>query len=426
MARVIRKRWPTDLSAPTRRDARGCEYEAYLPDALARRAILLDGDVAADVADAEAALTKLNVQASSLVDTEALARLLLRAESVASSKIEGLEVDPRRLLRAEAAREFGDEPPDVTAVEVLGNIDAMQHGIESIHTGDLISVELILQIHKRLLRGSHLEDQGGQLRNLQNWIGGSDYNPCSASFVPAPPEEVEQLIEDLVEFCNEDSLPAVAQAAIAHAQFETIHPFVDGNGRTGRSLIHLVLRRRGLATRVNPPVSLILATHAKDYIGGLTAMRYRGRSSSSDAHNGINLWVSRFAGACRRAVDDAEQFELRAQAIEQEWRDRLGRVRANSATDLLLRQLVGAPVITVKSAALLILRSTVQTNDAVNRLVEAEILRQITVGRRNRAFEAPAIVDAFNDLERQLASPGGDTRTLRPSRPVPRRRTVVR
>ena len=121
-----------------------------------------------------------------------------------------------------------------------------------------------------------------------------------------------------------------------------------------------------------------------------------------------------------------EQFELRAQAIEQEWRDRLGRVHAKSASDLLLRQLIGAPVITVKSAALLILRSTVQTDDAVNRLVEAEILRQITVGRRNRAFEAPAIVDAFTDVERQLASPGGDTRSSRPARPVPRRRTVVR
>jgi Fic family protein len=426
MARFIRKRWLSDLSAPIRRDARGCEYEAYLPDTLARRSILLEGEVAADVADAEAALTKLNVQASSLVDTEALARLLLRAESVASSKIEGLEVGPRRLLRAEAAREFGDEPSDVTAAEILGNIDAMQQGIECIHTGGSISVELTLQIHKWLLRGSHLEDQGGQFRKAQNWVGGGDYNPCGASFVPPPPEEVEELMMDLVEFCNEDSLPAVAQAAIAHAQFETIHPFIDGNGRTGRTLIHLVLRRRGLATRVDPPVSLILATHAKDYIAGLTAMRYRGRSSSRNAHNGINLWVSRFAGACRRAVDDAEQFELRAQAIEQEWRGRLGRVRAHSAADLLLRQLVGAPVITVKSAASLISRSTVQTNDAVNRLVEAEVLKQITVGRRNRAFEASAIVDAFADLERQLASPGGDTRSSRPARPVPRQRTVAR
>jgi len=422
MARVIRKRWPSDLSAPSRHDARGCEYEAYVPDALAGRAISLDGEVAADVADAEAALAKLNVQASSLVDTEALARLLLRAESVASSKIEGLEVGPRRLLRAEAARQFGDETTDVTATEVLGNIDAMVHGIDSVHPGDQITVDLILQIHKRLLVGSRLEEHGGQFRGVQNWIGGSDYNPCTASFIPPPHEKVKDLVADLVAFCNEDSLPAVAQAAIAHAQFETIHPFVDGNGRTGRTLIQLVLRRRGVATRINPPVSLILATRAKDYISGLTATRYRGSAISAEARSGINLWVGRFAGACTRAVSDAEEFEQRVQMIEQNWRSQLGKVRAKSATDLLLRQLVGAPVITVKSAAALTSRSTVQTNEAVKRLVDADVLAQITVGRRNRAFEARDIVDAFTDLERQLGSPDADTRVSRPSRPVPRRR----
>jgi Fic family protein len=95
----------------------------------------------------------------------------------------------------------------------------------------------------------------GHIRAAQNWIGGSSYNPCSAAFVPPPPELVHDLLDDLCHFCNDDSLPAVAQAAMAHAQFETIHPFVDGNGRTGRALVHFVLRTRGLATRVLPPIS---------------------------------------------------------------------------------------------------------------------------------------------------------------------------
>lgn len=103
------------------------------------------------------------------------------------------------------------------------------------------------------------ENHGGRLRTLQNWIGGSAYNPCSAEFVPPPPEAVSGLLDDLVAFCNDDALPALAQAAIAHAQFET-HFFVDGNRRTGRVLIHLVLRRRGLGLRVLAPVSLVLAT----------------------------------------------------------------------------------------------------------------------------------------------------------------------
>src|SRR5271166_4970071 len=156
MARVIRRRWASDLSAPSRRDRRGCEYEAYAPDLLVGRKITLDGDVAADVADAEAAIARLNVEATRLVDTEALARILLRAESVASSKIEGLEIGPRRLLRAEAARNLKEDPADVTAAEVLANIDAMVHAIDGVHVGDGITIDLLLRIHQRLLAGTRL------------------------------------------------------------------------------------------------------------------------------------------------------------------------------------------------------------------------------------------------------------------------------
>jgi Fic family protein len=304
-------------------------------------------------------------------------------------------------LRAEAARDLGDDL-DVTATEVLGTIDALVAGIQTITEGSPITVELLFDMHRRLLAGSRLVEHGDHLRDVQNWIGGTDYNPCSAVFVPPPPEVVGDLMGDLVAFCNEESLPMVAQAALAHAQFETIHPFVDGNGRIGRALIQLVFRRRGLTRRVLPPVSLVLASWSKDYVSGLAATRYRGPATSRTAHEGMHLWVGRFASACTRAVADAETFEQRARAIETEWRQRLDRVRARSATELLLRALVGAPIVTVNSASDLIHRSFVQTNEAVGRLVDAGILNQVTVGRRNRAFEAPDIITAFTDLERQL------------------------
>ncbi|HQU00802.1 MAG TPA: Fic family protein [Acidimicrobiales bacterium] len=422
MSRVIRRRWISSHEGRSRKDNRGCEYEAYVPDMLVGRNFMIDGEVAADIADAEAAIARLNVEATSLVDTEALARILLRAESVASSRIEGLEIGARRLLRAEAARVLGDDPSDITAVEVLANIDAMVYGIDAVGPGDLVTVELLLEIHRRLMIGTRLEEYGGRFREKQNWIGGSAYNPCSAAFVPPPPEYVEGLIVDLVAFSNEDSLPAVAQAAIAHAQFETIHPFVDGNGRTGRALVHLILRRRGVAPRILPPVSLVLATWAQDYIDGLTASRYRGPAISKGASEGINLWIGRFATACKRAVDDATTFEQHARRIESSWRERLGRVRARSAADLLLGVLVGAPVVTVNGAAEIVGRSFIQTNEAIQRLVDAGILKQVTVGRRNRAFEAPEIIAAFTELERQLASPDGDTLTSEPVRTVPRRK----
>jgi Fic family protein len=424
MSELLNRHWRSQLtgSGVSRRERRSCEYAAYLPDPLVGRRFTLEGEVAADVVDAEAVIARLNAEATALVDTEALARILLRAESVASSRIEGLEIGARHLLHAEAVRSMREPSSDVAASEVLGNIDAMLYGVERIGLGDEITVETLLEIHRRLLAGTRLEAHGGSFRDVQNWIGGSDYNPCSADYVPPPPETVPVFMDDLCAFCNADDLPAVAQAAIAHAQFETIHPFVDGNGRTGRAIIHLVLRRRGLALRVLPPVSLVLATSAQDYLGGLTASRYIGPPSSSEASAGVNAWVATFAGACIRSVADATAFESRAATLEERWRERLGRVRANSATDLLLHRLAGVPVLTVESTATLLGRTFKPANEAIQRLVEVGILRQTTIGRRNRAFEAPEIIEAFNDLERQLASPAGDTLTSPPVRVVPRRR----
>ena len=419
MSRVIHRHWQP-IQMPRRVAGRlTCDYDAYCPDLLTGRHFTLEGDVAADVADAETAITRLNAQASALADTEGLARLLLRAESVASSRIEGLEIGARRLLRAEAARGLGEPTRDVTAAEVLGNIDAMSAAISEIEPAGLISVDTLLAFHRRLLENTWQSRYAGQLREKQNWIGGSEYNPCSAVFVPPPHELIPELVEDLCAFCNTESLPAVVQAAIAHAQFETIHPFADGNGRTGRALIQLILRRRGLATQVLPPISLVLATWAKDYVDGLAATRYRGPAKGKDAQAGLNLWAGRFSGACQRAVHDAASFEERIRQIQEEWRVRLGRVRSNSATDLLINSLPGVPVLTVAGAASLVGRSYPQANVAIERLLAAEILTQVTVGRPNRAFEAREIINAFTDLERQLASPDGDTLTSEVARPVP-------
>ena len=423
MSKVVKRRWESAYaSGLPRRDRASCDYEAYVPDLLVRRVIRLDGDVAADVADAETAVARFDAKAIALADTEALARLLLRAESVASSRIEGLEVGGRRLLQAEAAAAIGEDAGDVTATEALRNIAAMTWAVGVVQPNDDITVEHLLEAHRRLLEGTRLSEYGGRIRDVQNWIGGSSYNPCSASFVPPPEDEVADFLADLCAFCNSDDLPAIVQAALAHAQFETIHPFVDGNGRIGRALIHLVLRRRGLATRVLPPISLVLATMSRDYVSGLTSTRYLGEPSSEEATAGLNQWVALFATACRRAIADAETFEERVGQLQGQWRERLGRVRVNSAVDLLVRALPGAPILTVSGAAELIGRTFQATNEAIGRLAEADVLHQVNVGRRNRAFEAPDLIKTFTDLERQLASPTRDARSTTPTRPVPHRR----
>lgn len=422
MATLKRNRWVTEaVSGLPRADRLSCDYHAYVPDLLADRSVTLSGEVAADVADAETALARLDARAGALTDTEALARLLLRAECVASSRIEGLEIGPRRLLRAEAARQMGVVSADLTAEEVLGNIDAMREALDAAERDEVVTRQTILSIHRCLLKDTRLAEHAGRIRQEQNWIGGSPYNPCSAAFVPPPPEMVPNLMDDLAEFCNQDLLPAVVQAAIAHVQFETIHPFVDGNGRAGRALVHLILRRRGLSRQVQPPISLVLATRARDYIYGLTSFRHVGSPESEAAHQGLNEWVGIFAAACVRATDDAEAFERQCLEIEAEWRRQLGTVRRGSSVDLLLRLLPGTPIFTVKTAMAMLDRSKPQVNAAIARLEGAGVVKQVTVGRRNRAFEARHVIDAFTNLERQLGSPVGDTAASPPSRPVPAR-----
>ena len=148
-------------------------------------------------------------------------------------------VGGKRLLRADAARQMGEKARDVTAAEILANIDAMVWGVATVDPGGRITVETVQEVHRRLMADSRIQDHGCSIRTVQNWIGGSGHNPCSAAFVPPPPEDVPTLMDDLLPFCNDDGLSPLVQTAIAHAKFETIHPFVDGNGRAGRALIHL-------------------------------------------------------------------------------------------------------------------------------------------------------------------------------------------
>jgi len=420
MAELIRRRWDPRFQGLTRRDRQGCDYDAYLPDPLAGWDLTLPGDVAADMADAETAIRELNQAGTTHVSLEGLTRYLLRAESVGSSKIEGLDAGIRRLVEAEALLAEGGAAADRVAVEVLGNIASMESAVALAAEAREITLADLLGIHRVLMERSPAPELAGVFRQEQNWIGGSSYNPCSASFVPPPAEHVRGLIEDLTAYVNGDEHPALIQAAIAHAQFETIHPFADGNGRAGRALIHIILRRRGLTPVFVPPISLILATRSDDYISGLTAFRHLGPVDSPDRSTAAHAWLRTFAGAALQACNDAQAYASRIKNLVEHWRASLGAIRQGSAVDLLLGILPGVPLITVSAAARLIGRSDVAAGSAVNRLAAAGILVQRNLGRqRSRVFEAPEVLDLFTSRCRVLASPGGDTTTAPPVRPVP-------
>jgi Fic family protein len=408
MPRYEARSWPADPSAPGgRAERRAFSYRAFVPHPVGELQLPLPSSVAAAVSTAERAVDALNRDPPRVANLEVLARRLLCAESVASSRIEGLVLSHRRLARAEA-----EEPDarDETARSVLGNVVAMERAVLLGAGANPLRLKDVLEIHRRLMLATTTPKLAGELRDRQNWIGGNAYNPGRADFVPPPPEHVKPLMDDLVAFMNRTDVPPVVQAAIAHAQFETVHPFADGNGRVGRALIHVVLRRRGLAPRYVPPVSLVLAADAKAYVAGLTAFR---EDRPAD-------WILLFARAIERAAAKASELALRLAELQERWRERAGRPRRHSSAEALIVELPAHPIVTVATAQKLLGRSKQAVNEAIAALAEKGVLHAITLAKRNRAWEARELFDLINDLERELAAPTDDDE---PSRPSPRRRT---
>ena len=262
-------------------------YQAFVPDPIGAWDRPLAGRAAEAVAVATAALGALQ-GAGVGHDLETLATPLLRSEALGSSFIEGLRASNKRLALAA----YEPRAADGTARAVLGNVRAMERAVEIGTERRPFQLDDLLDIHRTLLEDTSEDRYGGIIRQDQNWIGGRGLSPADATFVPPPENRVTALLEDLVEFLDLDDLPAVAQAAVAHAQFETIHPFGDGNGRAGRCLIHVVLRRRGVTPFFVPPISVVLATNARRYIGGLTDFR-DGR---------VDDWIGAFSDAVTSAA----------------------------------------------------------------------------------------------------------------------------
>lgn len=411
MGRIERRYWLSDTWA-----SQSGSYDCYVPDKLSQLEISLSQATVGMVSKAESAVLRLNEADRALTDTEPLARLLLRSEAVGSSRIEGLEAPARKLLEVELLQREGKSLRlDSTEATVLANIEAMQQGIDAC-AQDGLSVKHLCDMNGVLLKNTHMASFSGRIRTVQNWIGGDGYSALNAVYIPPVPELVPGLLDDLVSFANDSPLPPLAVAGIAHAQFENIHPFVDGNGRTGRALIHVIMRHRGLSNGIVPPVSLVLATDRKGYLEHLANFRCVD-GDDSRLMDSIDQWVGYYARSVCLACERAELFDDRLSLIESTWRSR-GGVRAKSAEDLLMKALIGSPVVSVRSASELIGRSYQATRLAIASLVSKGVLSQNSKNRRSRIFVARDVIDAFTGFERALAVPGGDTGMEKPVRAV--------
>lgn len=378
---------PTLDAAPRYR--RACGYRAFIPEPLATLRLALDSETVGAVSRAESAISALNSQ--TIPALKPLARLLLRAESIASSKVEGLHLRVRDLARAEARSDSGEKVAP-TAVEILANIDAMEVAIGDAAAAPSLTTAQVIAIHSRLMKASATTHIAGRIRDEQNWIGGNDYNPCGADFVPPPPGEMKRLMADLWGAANDDTLPPIVQAALVHAQFETIHPFADGNGRAGRALIHVILKRRGLSPTYVPPISVILAKKRDGYIAGLTDFR----------GDHVAKWIRRFADAAAVSAELAREYVVAVEEKADAWRGALikhGAPRSDAAAWAILNVLPAHPMITSPAAIAATGRARAAVHQGLEQLESAGVLKLVSAARRNRVWEATGLLDLIEGLE---------------------------
>jgi len=383
--------WPRRGPKPPRGDRQFTEFDAAVPPAIAGRAVRPGPEALAAIAAASEAVEVLDHAGT--VDLTALAGSLLRSESVASSRIEHLRASQQEVGVA-MLRSGGLG----AAAHVAANVRAMAEAVRIGDRDDPCTVEDLLEIHRVLLgQDPGQAEWAGRLRTVQNWIGGSFHSPRDALFVPPPPGLVAPLVDDLVRFCARTDLDPVAQAAIAHAQFETIHPFTDGNGRTGRALVHVVLRRRRIAVRTVVPVSTVLLADVDIYFNGLADYR-AGR---------LDVWLARFAAATSHAASAGLRLAGELAEMRTDWWDAV-HPRRGSAGATILEALLRQPVVDIDSLRALTVEGTGTVADknlyrAVDRLVDAGVLTEISGGDRNRVWAA---LDVFDLLERFESSLG--------------------
>ncbi|ALE93765.1 cell filamentation protein Fic [Arthrobacter alpinus] len=353
--------------------ARG-DYQAAVPPFIAAAQLVLPAETIALADDASQELARFDAEAGMIAAP--FASILLRSESASSSEVENLTSSAKQVALAEIG-----ESKSGNARLVVANVRAMTAAIA---LSDQLDEHSIIAMHDALLRDSAPE-YVGHWRNEQVWIGGGSISPHSASFVPPHHARVPNLMADVVAFAGRTDVPVLIQAAIAHAQFETIHPFPDGNGRTGRALLQGMLRHGGLTRNVTVPVSAGLLHDTEAYFRALTEYR-AGRAEAI---------VTAVAEASFAAIRNGRELVTDIQAAAARW-DSAVVARSDSSVHLVKKYLLGQPVVNTRTIAGELQISEVASQNAIDRLVNAGILTQSSTGRRNRIWQAPEILTALD------------------------------
>ncbi|MFQ5495737.1 MAG: Fic family protein [Phycisphaerae bacterium] len=355
------------------------QVRAFIPSPLppARPPLKVEGEIATQHAAAQTALARLAVAAAMVPSTDWFLYGFVRKEAVLTSQIEGTQATLRDVLTYEATQQT-DRPDDVE--EVCNYIEALTYARRQLAKpkGLPLSTRLLCNAHRILLRGVRGADkQPGRIRRSQNWIGGT--RPGNARFVPPPPEKVSEALATLERWLHsDDPLPPLVRAGLAHVQFETIHPFLDGNGRIGRLLITLLVEHWGLLEQPLLYLSVAFRRRQQEYYARLEAVRTEGDWEG---------WTAFFLDCVREAAEDGVRLARSLHALLGRDRRRLlDDKRATVAAIQLLDHLPRHPVLTVPRAAEALGLTAPPTRKAIEVLVSLRVLRETTGKQRDRVY----------------------------------------
>ncbi len=345
------------------------------------------------LSDADRLMGRLAGEGGRLPNPHLLLRPFVRREAVLSSRIEGTQATLGELLAAEAGAAVERSPEDL--LEVGNYVAAMEHGLRRLKSLP-VSLRLVRELHQKLLtgvRGSHATP--GHFRRSQNWIGSPGCTLANATYVPPPPEEMLACLGAWEKFLHESTLPPLVQIALAHYQFEAIHPFLDGNGRVGRLLITLFLVDRDILPAPLLYLSAFFEATRRDYYDQLLAISTRGEWQH---------WLEYFLNGVARQSEDALSRAERMNGLLMKWRLAVARMPSKTPS-MILDMLAGNPFLTTKKTAedLGVAYTTAQR--AVEKLERLSIVQEISQSKRNRVYCAKALLDILDEPAR--ISPAG-------------------
>ena len=358
------------------------DFYAFFPEPLPRR-LDLPSEVVVLLDEATGAVHRLGGVGRLIPNPHLLIGPHLRLEAVLSSRIEGTKTDVRQLLRFEAGEAPNSDDAD-DAREVQNYIHAMEHGLLRVHEGFPVSIRLFREMHEILLsgvRGQHRRP--GDLRESPVWIGGTTLD--NAVFVPPPQDEMRIALDDLERFLHEHDHPLLVQLALAHYQFEVIHPFLDGNGRIGRLLIPLMLVLRGALSQPLLYLSAYFEQYRSQYYDNLLIT-----SQTGD----FMPWLTFFLRGVRRQARDAEERTVRLVELQHDMRNALLEEGRPNSVVRLAEYLFSVPVVSASRVSRILDVTRPTAHSAIETLVERGDLHEVTGRERNRIYEAPRIFEA--------------------------------